>query len=332
MNFELSHHTNKIDILAKYSREHISPHISKSIHLYDIADSSADSSNMLTTILQVSKTHQHPKIYDFIELLNFFPFCIAHKCNIGLYTLYNEELIRYIKICRPFTADCSHSFNLNEKKFTHSEIEKFNKSNSLAKNSMELLIFDIPSPEKLNDYVCLNIGIIMNIINQQSIGGTSIIKIDNLSYKPILDIIYILNFFYKKIAIVNTFANSEKYLICMNYINSDVSYLQGMETILKTVTADHISSVISENLPLLFLNKIDEYLIIMHMQQLLISDCKSKPDKMDTYKKTSIHQSIKWCEKHKIPHNKCLDKVNMFLATRSQPANEITENIFLKPS
>ena len=328
MIFELFHHTNKIDIAASYLRESISSYISKSLHMYDI-ENADESYNMIATLSQVSKIVHHPKIYDFMEVFYLVPICNAHKCNIGLYTLYNEELSRYIKLCRPFIADCSYSFNLNEKKFTYSEIEKFNKSNGFVKNSMEFLIFDIPSPEKLNDYICLTIGIIINIINQQSIGGTTIIKIDNLSYKPILDIIYMLNFFYKKVAIVNTFANSEKYLVCTNYINSDNSYIPKLELILKTITADHISSIIPQNLPLFFLNRIDEYLIIMHMQKLLISDCKNKPDKIDTYKKINIHQCIKWCEKHKIPHNKCLDKVNMFLTPRSQ---EFAENIFLKSS
>ena len=73
-------------------------------------------------------------------------------------------------------------------------------------------------------------------------------------------------------------------------------------------------------MPYYFLNKIDDINIIIGQQQLEslnqiinILKSKNKEDKIESYKKNSIQKSINWCEKYKIPYNKFLDKINIFL-------------------
>ena len=40
---------------------------------------------------------------------------------------------------------------------------------------------------------------------------------------------------------------------------------------------------------------------------------KNKEEKIETMRKTNIHKSVLWCEKHKIPCNKFTEKTNIFL-------------------
>jgi len=47
----------------------------------------------------------------------------------------------------------------------------------------------------------------------------------------------------------------------------------------------------------------------------LINLCKNKnkDDRIESLKKNNIQKCIQWCEKHKIPYNKFVDKLNIFL-------------------
>ena len=39
----------------------------------------------------------------------------------------------------------------------------------------------------------------------------------------------------------------------------------------------------------------------------------NKPDKLDTIKKTNIQKCIQWCIKYKLPYNKSIQQLNIFL-------------------
>jgi hypothetical protein len=40
---------------------------------------------------------------------------------------------------------------------------------------------------------------------------------------------------------------------------------------------------------------------------------KNRDDRIESLKKNNIQKCIQWCEKHKIPYNKFVDKLNIFL-------------------
>jgi hypothetical protein len=50
---------------------------------------------------------------------------------------------------------------------------------------------------------------------------------------------------------------------------------------------------------------------------------KNRDEKIETIKKNNIIKCVQWCEKYKIPYNKCIDKINIFLPC----ANYIAETI-----
>ena len=82
----------------------------------------------------------------------------------------------------------------------------------------------------------------------------------------------------------------------------------------------NIASIIDQDIPYYFINKIDDMNNIIGQQQLesitqLINVIKNKNkyDKIESVKKSNIQKSVNWCEKFKIPCNKFSEKVNIFL-------------------
>ena len=155
-----------------------------------------------------------------------------------------------------------------------------------------------------------------------------VVKINSLVYKPILDIVYLLTNVYEKVHInkpniSSTFSN-ERFLICKNFLNypkKDIILKQLKTTICEFENKQtKIISLIDNELPYYFLNKIEESNIIIGQQQLEHFDSliniiknKNKHDKIETLKRNNIQKCILWCEKNKIPYNKFIDKLNIFL-------------------
>ncbi len=89
----------------------------------------------------------------------------------------------------------------------------------------------------------------------------------------------------------------------------------------------YIVSLINEDIPYHFLNKLEESNAIIGQQQLEAYDLminifknKNRDEKMDILKRHNIQKCIQWCEKNQLPHNKFIDKVNIFLTPKK---NEI---------
>jgi hypothetical protein len=139
---------------------------------------------------------------------------------------------------------------------------------------------------------------------------------------------------YDKIYIVkpNTtnIITNERYLVCKHYIiKKNDTLVNNLELLIKTLINNHfiVESLINEDLSAYFMNKIEDSNInighqqIEHLDLLLhIIKNKNRDDKIETIKKNNIIKCIQWCEKFKIPHNKFVDKINIFLPC--------TENIF----
>jgi hypothetical protein len=200
---------------------------------------------------------------------------------------------------------------------------------------IDFLYFELNNSDaniNINKYVLNFIIVICNILTYQNVNGTCIIKIDVLFHKPILDLLYILTGMYEKIYIIkpntsNIFKN-ERYIICKNFVSDYAKTLENNNTlkVLKMIIDDsiangkQISSLIKHDLPYYFLNKVEESnIIIGHLQleqydQIInLVKNKNKDDKIETLKKNNIQKCIQWCDKHKIPYNKFVDKLNIFL-------------------
>ena len=91
----------------------------------------------------------------------------------------------------------------------------------------------------------------------------------------------------------------------------------------------HYESVIKNNIPYFFLNKIEESNAVIGQQQLEAYDFiinifknKNRDEKIESIKRTHIQKCINWCEKNQLPHNKFVDKINIFLTARKKESEE----------
>jgi hypothetical protein len=185
------------------------------------------------------------------------------------------------------------------------------------------------------------------IIKYQQQDGVTIIKIDNIFYKGIIDVIYILSCLFDKLHIikplVSNILTSDRFLVCKKFTNTNINY-QNITNKLEELINNYIKkkiyqnlileSIIDNDIPYLLINKIEESNIVIAQQQLESLDQvinviknKNKDDKMEILKRNHIQKSIQWCEKYKIPHNKFIDKLNIFLnANNNLTFSDIIDN------
>jgi len=223
------------------------------------------------------------------------------------------------------------------------------KSEEIECSSIDFLYYELQDHDYLHtkNYINGFIFILCNLLYYQAENGITIIKIHDIFYKPIIDILYILSSLYDKVYIIKpnitNVISGERYLVCKHFILNIQKigvYNKYIHSLNALLTLDNyeiyenynssenyencesstvISSLIDEPLPLYLLSKLEEINIIMGHQQIdyidqLISLVKSKNiDKIEKIKKNNIQKCVQWCEKFKIPHNKFTDKVNIFL-------------------
>jgi hypothetical protein len=130
---------------------------------------------------------------------------------------------------------------------------------------------------------------------------------ETLYHRPILEMVYLLTSMYEQVYVMkpnasNVFEDS-RYLVCKKFRerleeNKDVNFV----------------------LPAYFLNKIEDSNIIIghnqleHYDQLItILKHKNMDEKIETAKKNNIQKCVQWCEKYKVPSNKFVERMNIFL-------------------
>jgi hypothetical protein len=275
-------------------------------------------SNVHNSKLTVSKRTTNSNLfYDFLEI------CMT----IAIFDSYKLQSIRSLHISSTNdTLDCfeilrenckDHNTNLNEINTSIIGLTKYH-----------FLFFDS------NEGIDKLLKFIMVILKNQSLGGGCIIKINELFYKPMIDILYMLSSLYDKIYILkpntSNITTFEKYIICKGYggvteeelqNNRDNYYnINSFLSSRETHTNKEIISLLNYEVPYYFIVKIYELNIIIGQPQLealnfilnLIKN-KNKEDKIDLMRKSNIIKSVAWCEKYKIPYNKFTEKINIFL-------------------
>lgn len=204
---------------------------------------------------------------------------------------------------------------------------------NIKDNSYDFIYYEYSSNNN-NSYDYSIIQMIGIILRHQYNNGITIIKIDSIFHKYIVDILYILTSLFEKVYVVkpnsNNITSFEKYIVCKNYCNNQdmieyhKKYYHNIQNILKWYNdcqkTCYITSLLKSEIPYYFLNKLDDMNIIIGQQQLEslnsiinIMKNKNKDDKIELIKKTNIQKVINWCEKFKIPYNKFTDKINIFL-------------------
>ena len=188
------------------------------------------------------------------------------------------------------------------------------------------------SKEYYKNYFLNCIYALYKTITYQKYQGITILKLDVLIHKPILEIVYLYTCLFEKVIVVkpnsSKMISNKRYLICKNYQFDSPNYdlLNKINFLLMKRRLQNL--LFDFDLPYYFLNKIEESNLCIGYQQieqvdLIINIIKNKnrEEKLENIKKTNIQKCILWCEKHNIPHNKFIEKGNIFL-----PANQIPTN------
>ena len=156
---------------------------------------------------------------------------------------------------------------------------------------------------------------ILYALAMQKTGGCFIIKFFDTFTKISLDMLYILSTYYRSVNIIkpNTsrMANSEKYIVCENYVNTDYSvvekFINGYEFFIDK--DNNINRLINIDLPYYFVNKIEDYNAILGQQQIEnINTTINKIINRDTTDDNSkelisinVTKCVNWCNRHDIP-------------------------------
>ena len=166
----------------------------------------------------------------------------------------------------------------------------------------------------------------------QKKGGVFVLKMFDLFLKPSAQIIYLLSTFYERNFIIkpNTsrYANSEKYIVCLNFKYKDTYYIQNkFKNILNQLNnidfeKQSIESLLNIPMQIYFTSNLQEINYILGNQQMenilntikLILNKDKKNEKFESIKSNNIQKCIKWCIKNNIPYNQLdIDHKNIFL-------------------
>lgn len=281
------------------------------------------------TQLSVSKVKSGSNIlFELLELFQLYNiFENNEPQNILNISINTDSISHLINMLRDETDD-----NITNIKFNYNYLYNLNICNNNLQN-MNLLIFECMQNEYNNSLQYnLNLLVILKIIlNSQIINGNCIIKIDNITNKLVIEFIYIICSLYDKVYLMKpnicSITAGTRYLICKEYncnVQNHNNLKNKFETnILNNLSNDvnfFVSSIIQNDIPNYFLVKLEELNSIIAQQQLESFDQtlnilrnKNKDDKLDILKRNHIQKCIQWCEKNQLPHNKFIDKTNIFL-------------------
>lgn len=152
-------------------------------------------------------------------------------------------------------------------------------------------------------------------ITFQKAHGIFILKMFDIFTRPSAEILYLLSSLYERIYIykpnTSRAANSEKYLICKNFICTEENRKELIERIPYLLkSCGNMSSFLDFDLSLLFKNRVEDINAILGQQQLenisatiTLIGHKSQKEKLESLKQNNVQKCINWCIKHRFNYN-----------------------------
>jgi hypothetical protein len=273
-------------------------------------------------------------LYDLIEinsLLDLFGSLKETKMNILNIGAYHKDFEYYINMIRGSSEDEIASFSS-----VCQDIKELNK-----KYNFIFIEDETNNTTKIDSHFQNIINILCVTLNNLDIEGNCLIKINNVFYNPLIEMLYLFSSLFEKVYIVKPSTSNvttfEKYIFCKKFSGFEQFDLLDIET---TESNEYngkkvflSGSILEKEVPCFFLNKIQDSNSVLVQQQLEameqiinIFKMKNAEEKLDILKKTNIQKSCAWCEKYKIPYNKISEKVNIFLPLSNESeSNELKQ-------
>lgn len=352
MSYSLIHFLNDIytqilHIVSNNPNEQTLENITKIVNPYEFIHT-----NIPGTELSVSKLKMSSNI--FFELLELFhssnimdPFLSKKQINIAHITR-NHSSTNYL--INMFHESSSDDITINENFDFKTLCDRFI-VNPVYKDKMDLFIFEFLEDDYINTQQYINnmILVLYIVTKYQADNGTCIIKMDNIFYKTIVDILFIFSAIFERVIIIkpsiSKVTKGERYLICKNFNMDSVrqtKLLQQLDEhcrpkiIDNTLNMLQIHSLIKNDIPYYFSNKLEEINAVIGQQQLELYDHilniyknKNRIEKCEIMKRNHIQKCIQWCEKNQIPYNKFLDNNSNNNNNNNSNNNNNNNNIFL---
>ena len=303
--------------------------------------------NVPGTILSVSKVKPDSSL--FFDLMEIFQMCYITD-------FLSDKLRINIANFTPNFTSSNYLLNMLREENEDIVINEFFDYDILCEKyitnmipiKIDLLIFEFKDEDYIdvNQYIKNILLTFYIIVKYQSNNGICIIKLDNIFYKVIIDVILLLTGIYERVYLIkptiSKITKGERYIICSN-LNIDLvnksNIFEQLEKKLKDyllnnlfISNQKIHSFLKNEIPYYFLNKIEESNAVIGQQQLESYDQiinifknKNKEEKIESLKRSHIQKCIQWCEKNQIPHNKFTDKINIFLNTKREESLKILE-------
>jgi hypothetical protein len=270
--------------------------------------------------LCVSKlNYKSTLFYVFIELISFINlnnFFMDNSISIYISHDDKQDITNSIKYHR-----AQKNFDENDRYFIKNHIDE--QYNFIIYN------YDYESNCDLNLSFYKIIKLVLNHLNEN---GIFIIKVPNLDYSIINQIIYLLSYLFDKTYILKPTISAplinDKYILCKGFLNNkEIKSLCNNST--------NINNILDSTLPVFFLNKVTDINIIFGQKNLdninvLINLLINRfdTDKLSVFYKTNLVKCINWCDKYKFPCNKFSNQINIFLSKNSKlNENEVVESI-----
>lgn len=285
-------------------------------------------------------------LYELIETVgscNVFDY-LKHTPKINVLHIGDKCSIELLRFVRDSMSVANYENNINTIFDNLLELESNSQINAHVetlthppplehvKHHVIFFIFDELMFSNLQLFLNNMLRTLYIILQLQTNNGTAIIKIDNLQYSVIIEILYILNTIYDKTYIIKPFASSiietSKYIVCKHFNTTAFNAQILMASLKQIITCGpllkNIVSLINVNVPQYFVNRIEEINVIIAQQQLegisqiinLVNN-KHLDDKMELFKRTNITKCIQWCEKFQVPCNKFIENHNSFVSFKN---------------
>jgi len=269
-----------------------------------------------------------------VELYNTFDFInIQINNNVHKVTYVGDDpeifinSLQYIKR-RPPGISKTPNYTLDELVSNVSFEDK-----NVYNDTKGVTFFDVSdiynNDSRLNDYV---IYLLKTLFVSLHSARPCIIKIWNITYKPILEIVYMFSNIYNNLYIskpIITQHQDDRYLICkeLNTMYRSVESRQEVSSkimkLINTITNKYlndalgnprtntsITSILKNNISYHFSNKVEESTLIIGQKNIeyyenliILLKMNSKDDKLENAKKNSILKCIQWCVKNNITNN-----------------------------
>jgi hypothetical protein len=303
----------------------------KIIHPYEFIFTKVPGSRFSVSKLQ----HKNTLFYDLLEVTK----------NINVFEYYKTETLNALIVGDNYqdSLDC---FEMLREMYLHDTFFCFKElQHSLIENkTFNFIMIEIECSINFHSYIVKLLETIMILLKHLSDKGCASIKIENLFYKPTVDILYILSSIFDKTFLIkpstSNITNFDKYIVVKHFQGSILKkdlYTQHVKNIKQLIESRKgcITNILKTEIPFYFSSKIDDFNVILGQQQLdayeqIINMIKNKNriEKIEVLKKIHIQKCVNWCEKFKIPCNKFSEKVNIFLPLAKD--NIVIENGFLQ--